>query len=114
MRTRRRGVQAGDDDPEFVAMVAAVEALRATTWPGPGPQPPLAVAHRHPDTGLVTFHLHGLPEQFDFLRAAIAAIACADHTLDPADMTRDQLVAEVLALRGELHQATGQQTGARR
>jgi hypothetical protein len=108
--TRRRGVQVGDDDPEFVAMVAAVEEFRATTWPGPGPQPPLAVAHRHPDTGLVTFHLHGFPAQFDFLRAAIA---CADHDRDPADMTRDQLVAEVLALRGELHQSA-QQTGARR
>jgi hypothetical protein len=107
----RRSVPAGDDDPRFLAMVEAVEAFRATEWPGPGPQPPHAVAHRHPDTGLVTFHLHGLPEQFDFLRAAIA---CAAHGRDPVDMTRDQLVAEVLALRGELHQATEQQTGARR
>ena len=113
MSPRRRGVQAGDDDPEFVAMVTAVEEFRATAWPGPGPQPPHVVAHRHPDTGLVTFHLHGFPDQFDFLRAGIAAIACADHDRDPVDMTRDQLVAEVLALRGELHRAA-QQTGARR
>ena len=94
------------DDPQFLAMIEAVEAFRATPWPGPGPQAPLAVAHQHPDTGLVTFHLHGLPEQFDFLCAGIAAIAAADHGQDPVDMTRDQLIAEVLALRGELHRAT--------
>ena len=110
----RRKTQADNDDPEFLAMVEAVEAFRATAWPGPGQQPPHAVAHRHPDTGLVTFHLHGFPAQFDFLCAGIAAIACADHGRDPVDMTRDQLVAEVLALRGELHQATGHETGAQR
>jgi hypothetical protein len=109
-----RGAPAGDDDPEFLAMVAAVEAFRAAPWPGPGPVAPHAVAHLDENTGMVTFVLRGLPDQFDYVCAALASIACADHGRDPVDMTRDQLVAEVLALRGELHQAIRQQTGAQR
>lgn len=95
-----------DLDPEFAAMIEAVDAFRAC-WPGPGPITPHAVAHQDPMTGMVTFHLRGLPEQFDYLRAGIAAIAVAGTGEDPDLMNREQLIAEVLPLRGDLAAARG-------
>jgi hypothetical protein len=95
-----------DLDPAFAAMIDAVEGFRAC-WPGPGPITPHAVAHQDPTTGTVTFHLRGLPDQFDYLCAGTAAIAAAGTGADPDLMTREQLIAEVLSLRGALATARG-------
>ncbi|MBC9000465.1 hypothetical protein [Micromonospora aurantiaca (nom. illeg.)] len=56
--------------PEHQALVEAVETLLGE-WSGPGTVRPHGVAHQDPRTELLTWHLHGLPEQLDYILAAL-------------------------------------------
>lgn len=57
-------------DPDHQVLADQVVTLQRE-WTGPGPRPPHAVAHKDPDTGLLTFHIRGLPEQLDHILAAL-------------------------------------------
>lgn len=59
-------------DEELAKTLADVEALTAE-WAGPGPAAPLAVAHQDPVSGLVTFHIRGLPAHLEYILAALRA-----------------------------------------
>ncbi|MDG4797651.1 hypothetical protein [Micromonospora sp. WMMD1082] len=74
-------------DPEFVALIAAVESLLAE-WTGPDPLPPHGVAHQDPRIGLLTWHLRGLPAQLDHVRAAL-------RIADPAEVRLVRVLAEI-------------------
>lgn len=65
--------------PEHAELLDLVTAFGAA-WRGPdndllppSMQPVHMVAHRDPESGLVTFHMRGLPQQLAYLLAAVRA-----------------------------------------
>lgn len=56
--------------PEHEELIDKVTALRQE-WTGPGPIPPHVVAHQDADTGLLTFHLRGMPAQLEHILSAL-------------------------------------------
>lgn len=53
-------------DPELDEAAAQAGRFKAT-WPGPGAVAPHAVAHRDPETRVLSFHVHLWPEQLPYL-----------------------------------------------
>jgi hypothetical protein len=96
-RTRRRPEP--EPDPEFQALIDAVEGLLAE-WSGPGHVRPHGVAHQDPRTRDLTWHLRGLPEQLDYIRAALAAA-------EPAEVRLAQTLAAIAAVDPSRHGHTG-------
>ncbi|MFI7080914.1 hypothetical protein ACIBO1_26780 [Micromonospora sp. NPDC049903] len=89
-------------DPEFAALVAAVESLLAE-WSGPGPVLPHGVAHQDLRTNLLTWHLRGLPAQLDHIRTALRAAG-------PAEVRLARVLADIAAVDPSRHGHTGPDT----
>ncbi|MFF0182616.1 hypothetical protein ACFYPF_26355 [Micromonospora sp. NPDC005223] len=97
--TRTDQARTTADDPEFTALIATVETVLAE-WTGPGPVRPHGVAHQDPRTGLLTWHLRGLPAQLDHLHAAL-------HAAEPAEV---RLARTLAAIDPSRHGHTGPDT----
>ncbi|MFI7510667.1 hypothetical protein ACIBSS_28000 [Micromonospora aurantiaca] len=103
MTTTRTGqARTAADDPEFTALIATVETVLAE-WTGPGPVRPHGVAHQDPRTGLLTWHLRGLPAQLDHLHAALRAA-------EPAEVRLARALAAIAAIDPSRHGHTGPDT----
>ncbi|MFI5837745.1 hypothetical protein ACIA5A_29115 [Micromonospora sp. NPDC051300] len=103
MTTTRTGrARTKADDPEFTALIATVETVLAE-WTGPSPARPHGVAHQDPRTGLLTWHLRGLPAQLDYLHAALRAA-------EPAEVRLARTLAAIAAIDPSRHGNTGPDT----
>ena len=103
MTTTRTGrARSTADDPEFTALIAAVETVLAE-WTGPGRVRPHGVAHQDPRTGLLAWHLRGLPDQLDHLHAALRAA-------EPAEVRLARTLAAIAAIDPSRHGHTGPDT----
>ncbi|MBM0233203.1 hypothetical protein JNW91_15820 [Micromonospora sp. STR1_7] len=89
-------------DPEHAALITIVETVLAE-WTGPGPIRPHGVAHHDPGTGLLTWHLRGLPAQLDHIHTALRAV-------EPAEVRLAHTLTAIAALDPSRHGHTGPDT----
>ncbi|MBM0201869.1 hypothetical protein JNW90_01200 [Micromonospora sp. STR1s_5] len=89
-------------DPEHAALITTVETVLAE-WSGPGAVRPHGVAHQDPRTGLLTWHLHGLPAQLDHIHTALRAV-------EPAEVRLARTLAAIARLDPSRHGHTGPDT----